>query len=142
MWKIIPSKFKHFNFVCNASKWAIYVRKYSLFMMDIFSQKSSKKYANQSFCKNSHFFKMSITTNQITNSGLFFFYVFHLILLLYLEHIFLKKRASNVLKIHSSCESGFNHFWKISSIVIEVMRGALKFIFFFFMKKSYTLKKT
>ena len=38
-----------------------------------FSKKVSKKCANQSFCKNSHFFRTSITTNQIANSGLFFF---------------------------------------------------------------------
>ena len=79
--------------------------------MDIFfSKKVSEKCANQSFCKNSHFFRTSITTNQITNSGLFFFQVIHFILLLYLEHIFLDKRASNVPKIHRFCESGFNHF--------------------------------
>ena len=78
-----------------------------------FSKKVSKKCSNQSFCKNSHFFRTLITTNQIANSGLFFFQVIHLILLLHLEHIFLKKRASNVWKIHSFCKSGFNHFWKI-----------------------------
>ena len=38
-----------------------------------FPKKVSKKCANQSYCKYSEFFRMSITTNQITNSGLFLF---------------------------------------------------------------------
>ena len=84
-----------------------------------FSKKVSKKCANQSFCNVvfckyvvfcNHFLERQLLLTQITNSGLFFFYVIHVILLLYLEHIFLKKRASNVSKIHSFCKSGFNHF--------------------------------
>ena len=71
--------------------------------MDIFF---SKKVQINHFVKTATFLERQILPTKLQIVGYFFV---HLVLLLYLEHIFLKKGTSNKPKIHSFCKSGFHH---------------------------------
>ena len=114
MWKIIPSKFKHFNFVCNASKWAIYVRKCSLFIMDIFFPKKWAKNVQINHIVNTaNFLECQLLLTKLQIVGYFYFKLFVLYCAAVFRTHFFEKRALNVPKNHSVCKSGFNHFWKI-----------------------------
>ena len=78
-----------------------------IYIGHFFPIKVSKKCANNHFAKTATFLERQLLLTKLQIVG---YSVIHLILMLHLEHIFLKKRASNILKIHSFCKSGFNHF--------------------------------